>query len=381
MKRKLFRIAAAPGSLAVLLNGQLRYMNDFFDVTGVASEGSQHQTIRDSEGIRTVVVNIDRKINLWADIVSLYKLFVLFKKEKPDIIHSITPKAGLLSMVAGYLAGVPYRLHTFTGLVFPTQQGLIKHMLIFFDRIICFCATHIYPEGRGVKKDLTAYKITRKPLKIIGHGNVNGIDLDHFDPMLYPSNIQKEIRKNLHIDESDFIWSFVGRIGFDKGIEEMITSFVQVQKESKNSKLLLVGPYEKDMDPLPPSIEKEIEENEGIISVGWQQDVRPYFAISNVFVFPSYREGFPNVLLQAGAMGKYSIVTNINGSNEIIEDGINGTIIPVKNSDALTHAMLNCLNTPSDYFGSNPKYRQLISEKYSQQFVWSEQLKEYRLLK
>ncbi|MGS0527569.1 glycosyltransferase [Zobellia nedashkovskayae] len=132
MKRKLFRIAALPGSLAVLLKGQLRFMNNHFDVTGVASEGSQHNSLRDNEGVKTIIVNIDRRINLLADIKSLYQLFILFRKEKPFIIHSITPKAGLLSMVAGYLAGVPHRLHTFTGLVFPTQTGLMKKMLIFF---------------------------------------------------------------------------------------------------------------------------------------------------------------------------------------------------------------------------------------------------------
>ena len=381
MKRKLFRIAAAPGSLAVLLKGQLRFMNNYFEVTGVASEGFQHDTIRDNEGINTIVINIDRRINLLADIKSLYQLIILFRKEKPFIIHSITPKAGLLSMVAGYLAGVPHRLHTFTGLVFPTQTGLMKKMLIFFDKIICFCATNIYPEGQGVKNDLIQYKITKKPLHIIGHGNVNGIDLSFFDPKLYPDNKQKEIRKSLNIEKSDFVWSFVGRIGFDKGIEEMINSFVQIQKQSKNSKLLLVGPYEKDIDPLPESIEKEIKENASIISAGWQQDVRPYFAISNIFVFPSYREGFPNVLLQAGAMGIYSIVTNINGSNEIIEDGLNGVIIPVKNTEALTKAMEDCLKNSSNFQNANEKYRELISEKYNQDFVWSKQLKEYEKLK
>ena len=381
MKRKLFRIAAAPGSLAVLLKGQLRFMNNYYEVTGVASEGFQHDTIRDNEGINTIVINIDRRINLLADIKSLYQLFILFRKEKPFIIHSITPKAGLLSMVAGYLAGVPHRLHTFTGLVFPTQTGLMKKMLIFFDKIICFCATTIYPEGQGVKNDLIQYKITKKPLHIIGHGNVNGIDLSFFDPKLYPDNKQKEIRKSLNIEKSDFVWSFVGRIGFDKGIEEMINSFVQIQKQSKNSKLLLVGPYEKDIDPLPESIEKEIKENASIISAGWQQDVRPYFAISNIFVFPSYREGFPNVLLQAGAMGIYSIVTNINGSNEIIEDGLNGVIIPVKNTEALTKAMEDCLKNSSNFQNANEKYRELISEKYNQDFVWSKQLKEYEKLK
>lgn len=380
MKKKLFRIAASSGSLAVLLKGQLHFMSRHYHVTGIASEGNQHQTLRTNEGIDTIILNIDRRINLWSDLVSLYRLYRLFRKEKPYIIHSITPKAGLLSMVAGLLARVPNRLHTFTGLVFPTQQGLMKKMLIFFDRIICFCATKVYPEGEGVKNDLIRYKITKKPLKIIGNGNVNGIDLSHFDPELYGDSAQTALRNDLGLAKSDFVLSFVGRIAYDKGIEELVTSFVEVRKDFTDVKLLLVGPYEKSLDPLPADIEKEIETNNHIISLGWQKDVRPYFALTNVFVFPSYREGFPNVLLQAGAMGKFSIVTNINGSNEIVQDGRNGEIIPVKNTQKLTDAITKCLGNRSDYQYPNPDYRALIAEKYDQAFVWQAQLKEYKSL-
>src|SRR5690606_15647508 len=151
----------------------------------IASGGERLQSIQEIEGVETIAVNINRKINILADVAALYKLFLVFRREKPFIVHSITPKAGLLSMMAAFLAGVPHRMHTFTGLIFPTQKGLIKKLLIFFDKIICLCATRVYPEGEGVKRDLIRYGITKKPLKVVGHGNVNGIDLTHFDPALY----------------------------------------------------------------------------------------------------------------------------------------------------------------------------------------------------
>jgi len=380
MKKKLFRISAVSGSLAVLLKGQLRFMNDYYDVTGIASEGPNHQVIRDNEGVRTIPVRINRKINLSEDMVSLYTLYRIFKKEKPFIVHSLTPKAGLLSMMAAYLAGVPHRMHTFTGLIFPTQTGLMKTLLIFFDKVICFCATNVYPEGEGVKNDLIAYGITNKPLKVIGNGNVNGIDLAHFDPNNYPLDRQNEIRTTWGIQPSDFVFSFIGRIVFDKGIVEMVTAFIDICKTHQNAKLLLVGPKEDHLDPLPEQISKEIDENPNIITTGWQKDVRPFFAITDVFVFPSYREGFPNVVLQVGAMGRYSIVTDINGSNEIIEEGLNGTIIPVKDTVALTKAMANVIKNKAAYKDFDPRYRELIGKKYGQQFVWEAQLAEYRAL-
>ncbi|MBC6997978.1 glycosyltransferase family 4 protein [Cytophaga sp. FL35] len=380
MKKKLFRIAAIPGSLSVLLKGQLAYMNRHFEVVAVASPGPQHQVLQQQEGISSLEVHINRRISPFKDITSLLTLYQLFKKEKPFIIHSITPKAGLLSMLAGWLAGVPVRMHTFTGLVFPTQKGPMKQLLIFLDKIICLCATNIYPEGKGVKQDLINYGITKKNLKIIGHGNVNGIDLNHFDPEHYSDEMKSNLREQLHIKPDDFVWLFVGRVAKDKGISELVGAFKEIQKYKVPSKLLLVGPYEKDLDPVAQEIEKEIEENKAIISVGWQKDVRPYFAISNVFAFPSYREGFPNVLLQAGAMGKFAIVTDINGSNEIIASGVNGTIIPPQDTAQLIKAMNDCLSRRELFQGNNSLYRQKIAERYKNELVWSEQLKEYNRL-
>ena len=380
MKKKLFRVAAVSGSLAILLKGQLRFLNDHYEVTGIASDGINHQLIQEREGVRTIPVRINRKINVFQDVVSLYKLYRIFRKEKPFIVHSITPKAGLLSMLAAYLANVPHRMHTFTGLIFPTQTGLMKKLLIFFDKVICFCATNVYPEGEGVKKDLIRYGITKKPLKVICNGNVNGVDLSHFDPKLYDEDKQTQIRDTWGIRDSDFVLSYIGRLVYDKGIVELITAFTKICNTHDNLKLLLVGPLERDLDPLPDGLEREISENPNIVTTGWQKDVRPFFAITNVFVFPSYREGFPNVVLQAGAMGKFCIVTDINGSSEIVEEGINGTIVPVKDVKAITNAMLDVVENSSKYKSPNETYRALIAEKYEQKLVWQAQLTEYRRL-
>ena len=181
-KPKLFRIATVPMSLNLLLKGQLRFLNDHFEVTAISGAGKDLDIVAEREGVKIHPIEMHRPISFIQDITSLWQLYKYFKKEKPDIIHSITPKAGLLSMMAGKLAGVPIRMHTFTGLIFPYKNGYMKRTLIIMDRILCRCATHVYPEGKGVKEDLQRHNITNKPLKIIANGNVNGVDLDYYHP-------------------------------------------------------------------------------------------------------------------------------------------------------------------------------------------------------
>ena len=315
---KLFRISTIPLSLNILLKGQLRFLNRHFEVTAISGSGPDLETVAEREGVRTLEVEMQRQISPLKDLLTLWKLYRCFSKEKPDMIHSITPKAGLLSMVAGKLAGIPIRMHTFTGLIFPTRTGNMQKILIKMDKLLCSCATHIYPEGQGVKNDLQKYRITNKPLKIIANGNVNGIDTAFFSRSQIPEKQLQELQQSLGILPDDFVFIFVGRLVGDKGINELVRAFKEINLPQ--TKLLLVGPLETDLDALLPETLKEIENNKSIISAGYQDDVRPYFAISDALVFPSYREGFPNVVLQAGAMQLPAIVSDINGCNEIIID-------------------------------------------------------------
>jgi glycosyltransferase involved in cell wall biosynthesis len=376
-KHKIIRTSTVAMSLNYLLKGQLAFLNKHYEVIGVSGQDSDLDIVAKRENIRVVSIVMSRSINLLKDFIALVQLYLLFKKEKPQIVHSITPKAGLLSMIAAKFAGVPIRMHTFTGLIFPSKKGFFQKLLIFMDKVLCKCATHIYPEGEGVKKDLLHYKITSKPLKIIANGNINGIDADYFDPEAVSVKEKENLKKELGISVTDFVFIFVGRLVADKGINELITAFSKLSQENKNCKLVLVGPVEKSLDPLKQETINEIEENKHIIAVGFQEEVRDYYAISDALVFPSYREGFPNVVLQAGAMQLPAIVTNINGCNEIIENNINGLIITVKNSEAIFAAM--CLIMVSEKHQElKNNARALVEGRYKQQLVWEELLKEYK---
>ncbi|WP_395045568.1 glycosyltransferase, partial [Flavobacterium sp.] len=230
----------------------------------------------------------------------------------------------------------------------------------------------------GVKKDLKYYKVTKKPLNVIANGNVNGIDTNFFNPTSVSDNQEKDLKTQLNILETDFVFIFVGRLVADKGINELIEAFKEVYKENKNCKLLLVGPFENELDPLNANTLLEIKNNSSIVSVGFQNDVKLYLSIANVFVFPSYREGFPNVVLQAGAMNLPCIVTNISGSNEIITDEINGLIVPTKNAYAISYAMKELMNDENLLLQMKEKARNNIVAKYNQNIVWNAILSEYK---
>jgi glycosyltransferase involved in cell wall biosynthesis len=375
-KPKVIRTATVALSLDYLLKGQLAFLNNHYEVVAVSGQDAHLENVAQREGVRTVNVEMQRAISPLDDLVSLWKLFWLFKREKPQIVHSITPKAGLLCMLAGKIAGVPVRMHTFTGLIFPSKQGMLQQLLIAMDRLLCWAATNIIPEGNGVKSDLIAYKITSKPLAVLANGNVNGIDIHYFSPEVIPAKEKENLRKALQLEPSDFVYVFVGRLVGDKGINELVAAFKNLS--SANVKLLLVGPYEKELDALKAATLQEIEQNKNILTVGFQQDIRPYFSISDALVFPSYREGFPNVVMQAGAMGLPSIVSNINGCNEIVVEGKNGTIIAAKDTEAIFRAMKKMLSDSEYRSALEANAREMIVSRYEQKVVWEAILAEYK---
>lgn len=373
MLPKLFRISTIPTSLETLLKGQLKMLSEYYEVVAVSSPGEKMKVLEEREGVRTVSISMERRISLVKDFMSLLRLIILFAKERPDMVHSITPKAGLLSMLAAWITRVPVRMHTFTGLVFPTATGKMQKLLIVMDRLTCFCATHINPEGEGVKRDLINYNITSKPLHVIANGNVNGIDLEYFDRTPEVMEKARSYKK-----EGTFTFCFVGRMVKDKGINELVHSFLRLYQNDARVRLLLVGPFEKELDPVLPEVEEQILHHPGICFMGFQSDVRSFLAASDALVFPSYREGFPNVVIQAGAMGIPAIVTDINGCNEIVLPDRNGMIIPTKNEQALYEAMKYFASHSVEVEKMAANARPLIVSRYEQRMVWNALLAEYK---
>lgn len=374
-KKKLIKVSTVPMSLDSFCRGQLQMLSQYYDVVAVSSPEPELKMIAEREGVRTIAVPMERHISLFKDLRSLWQMVRVFRREKPDIVHSMTPKAGLISMIAAWICRVPVRMHTYTGLVFPTATGLMKQILILTDRILCFCATDINPESLGVKGDLERYHITRKPLRLIANGNVRGVDMTYYD------RTPEVMAKAESLRRSDtFTFCFVGRLVGDKGVNELVEAFDRLHREIPATRLLLVGPYENALDPLKPQTDERIRKGDGIETVGSQKDPRPYYATSDALAFPSYREGMPNVVLEAGALGLPSIVTDINGSREIIRQGYNGVIIPPHDANTLYQAMRDFTVNRDETARLAANARKNIADRYEQQMIWQALLVEYRRL-
>ena len=367
-KKKIIRASTVPQSLDVFCKGMLKELSEKYEVVALSSSGEPLDRVREREGVRTIAVPMERHISLMKDLKALLAMIKTLRKERPYMIHSMTPKAGLLCMVAGKLTGVPVRIHTFTGLVWPTSTGLKRNILMLTDKLTCACATNIIPEGQGVKNDLIAGKITKKPLKVLGYGNVMGVDMEHFSRRPEVLKLSEDL--NLR-DSSKFTFLFVGRIVKDKGINELVGAFKKLYSEYPDIRLILVGPYEDNLDPISQESRDAISAYDDIVAVGKKmgEELLAYYAAADCFVMPSYREGFPNTVLEAGAMGLASIVTDINGSREIIVDGENGMIVPPQNEERLYQAMKVMLTSQADREKLAGKARKMIADRFEQSFV------------
>lgn len=281
-------------------------------------------------------------------------------------------------MMAAYFAGVPIRLHTVAGLPLLEAKGFKRLLLNFVERLTYRFATHVYPNSKGLKNIIIEQGFTSSnKLKVIGDGSSNGIDTQFFSKAHFSEEQIAQEKALLGIPDSDFVFVFVGRIVKDKGVHEMIEAFSLLQKKYTNTTLLLVGPFEDDLDPISESTKKILNKHPKILTTGYREEVRPFYALSNALVFPSYREGFPNVVLQAGAMELPAVVSNINGCNEIIEHLTNGLIVEVKNSNELKKAMEKLLHDKTLFTHMKDHARPHILGRYERHAVWEALHAEY----
>lgn len=267
--KKIIRTATVPLSLDIFCRGLLRELSEEYQIVVVSSPLPELDSIARREGVRTLAVPMQRKIAPLRDLASLIRLVLVFRKEKPDMVHSITPKAGLLSMVAAWLTRVPVRVHTFTGLVFPYVKGVKRPLLWFTDHLTAACATHVIPEGEGVKDDLLSHGVTHKSLKVLGNGNMRGVDLSYYQRSADVLEKASALRRQFGISGSDFVFLFVGRLDYDKGIGELLRAFNRLTNEGTAAHLLLAGAEDPDGKPLMESTRQLMAASPTVHVVGW----------------------------------------------------------------------------------------------------------------
>lgn len=376
---RLVRITTVPVSLKLLLRGQMKYMQQKgFEVTMISAGGPEITDLEKQENCPHIIVPLSRKITPLQDIISLYKMVIVLRKIKPHIVHTHTPKAGLIGMCAAWLVGVPVRLHTVAGLPWMETKGTLRQLLKMLERLTVFFAHGVYPNSLALMSFLESEKIGKKKLKVIGAGSSNGIDSDFFSATESIKAAAEKLRKEAGVSEDDFVWIFVGRLVKDKGIGELLQAFTQLQEKFPGDQLWLTGDEEPQRDPLTAEQKNCIKSNKNIRCYGFQNDIRPYLAAAQALVFPSYREGFPNVPMQAGLMGCTLLLSDINGCNEIVTHEKEGLLFPVKNAKAVFECMISVRMNPEKRDALTTAAAKKIKEGYSQQKIWQLLANEYK---
>ncbi|MDA7646710.1 glycosyltransferase family 4 protein [Akkermansiaceae bacterium] len=311
------------------------------EVTVVCSRTEEFEDIEKWSVKQVYEVPISREIAPLRDLISIWKLMVFVRKNKPDILHSSTPKGGLVCAFAGWLCRVPVRIHTFTGQRWATLSGVKKWILMTCEWLVGRLSTHLYADSPSQVQFLVQSKIAPKDkITCLGIGSFGGIDTKRFKPGFKDD----KLRDSLGFSPDDFVFVFVGRINSDKGINELAYAFSKLIRDIEEVKLLLVGPFEQDLNPIAAESYEFLKSNPKVKCAGLVDKPEKYLALSDVMVFPSYREGFPTVILEAAAMEVPTIGTDIVGGKDTIIDGETGVLIPSHDQEALLQKMLWTLN-------------------------------------
>lgn len=369
--KKLIRITTAPISLNVLLPGQMKYMREQgFDVLMVSSDGPELKTVLEREGCPHFIIPMTRKMSPLADLRCLWLMYKLLRKLKPDIVHTHTPKAGLIGMLAAKLAGVKLRIHTVAGLRYVTTKGLSRRILVFMEKLTARAATHVWPNSQSMKDFMVKQRLADpRKLEVIGKGSSNGVNLARYNRAALLQDRQHATREMVKYDPSLFYFLSVGRIVHDKGMDELLQAFVRVYTLFPQTRLILVGAFEDEVDPVSDTARQLILTHPGVIAAGWSDAVEYFMEFSNVLVHPSHREGFPNVLMQAGAMGCPVICSRIDGNIDIVQHGVTGLLFDVRDEAQLYEQMIYALEHPAAMQGFAQQLLHQVQTVYDQRVV------------
>ena len=358
-----------------LIEGQVRFfVENGFDVYLLVNAAKQAEDFCRKEKCTYVPVNIKREISLFCDLRALFQIIVAMRRIKPDIVNVGTPKMGLLGMIAAFVLRVPVRIYTCRGFRFATSTGLIKNILVFMEKVSGACAHKIICISPSLRrKAISEGVFAGQKCVLVNRGSSNGIDLSVFSRSKINPGLQKDMRAKYALDRN-FVFGFVGRVSIDKGVRELFEAFSALYEENKNLRLFLVGRLEMETD-----FAEKIMGHKGVVYAGSvnKTDLPLYYSLFNVFVLPTYREGFGNVLLEAAAMGVPVISTKVTGVVDAVNAGYNGLLVPSKNVIDLRDAMsmlYNDVNLRERYGNNGMEW----ATNFDQSIIWNGMLSLYK---
>lgn len=375
------RIATVPFAVISHLGDQIKdTVACGHDVFVVSSMGEELATLCEQINAKYYPVHIERKIAPFRDLCTLLKLVKFFRRNKLDLIHSITPKAGFLAAIAARIAGIPIRLHTFTGQRWSEMSGFLRWIMRLSDRIIVNLNTMCYADSHSQVEYMIQNGVCQiGKIRVIAFGSISGVNLNRFDHDRWRP-FKEELRSELGIPLSAKVISFIGRLTRDKGICELVEAFTRISKEIAESHLVLIGPLEQELDPLPEETLQKVGNSKNIHLLGYLKDPERYLSISDLFVIPSYREGFGSVVLEAAAMGIPAVGTTIPGLVDAIVDGETGILVPPKETEALVKAIREVLSDEEIRTRMGQSARKRVQQYFNQEYVNELVLKEYSTL-
>ncbi len=353
--KKLCYIASVPAAINSFLRVHIQAAAKNYQVTVICNDTDKH--LLDGLNARIIILPFTRKPSPWHDLRILFQLFTLYRREKFDIVHSITPKIGLLAMLASWLAHIPTRVHTFTGQVWVTKYGVKRVLLKWLDKIIGRLATCIIIDSPSQRDFLVNEKVLQKAkTKVIGAGSICGIDNERFQPNI---RIREKIRNDLGIAQDAQVILFVGRLNRDKGILDLAVSFEMIAKNNKNVVLLLVGAQEDvSFDEI-----KELchDGHTHIHYLPFTSTPEYYMMAADIFCLPSYREGFGMTIIEAAACEVPTVGSRIYGITDAVEDEKTGLLFTAGNITSLTQTLLRFITDQKlcQQMGKNARIRTL----------------------
>lgn len=378
---KLLRISTFPISLKVLLSGQMRFLvHKGFQVQMVSADGKERQAVIDAEGCPHHIIPFTRAITPLQDLYCLWLLIRLIRRFRPQIIHTHTPKAGLLGMLAAKITAVPIRIHTVAGLPFMTAQGRRRRLLITMEKLTYWAAHQVWPNSQMMLKYMKDKKLCPvNKLSIISKGSSNGIDVERFSSNSLKKKQLDFIKNKINYDPSSTYLLTVGRIVKDKGIVELLEVFIQLHQDKPNLKLILLGPfeYERKEEVIPDKYHYIIQNHPAIQHITWSDEVEYYMHLADILVHASHREGFPNVLLQAGLMKCPIVCSDISGNMDIIEPEKTGLSFSVGQQSSLKKSIKKALISQSELKKGAFLLQKSILEKYDRKIIHQNIFEEY----
>ncbi|MHC5183196.1 MAG: glycosyltransferase family 4 protein [Planctomycetota bacterium] len=379
---KLCIISTIPTTIKAFFGDQLQFLQEHgYETTVITSRADSDQDFGKAfpDGVKVQTVQMGRTIKPLEDFRALKQIIKIMRKEQFDLVQYVTPKGAMFGSIASWFTKVPVRLYLMWGLYYITQTGLKRFLFKMIEKMVCRCSTFIAPDSKGnVKLAVEEGLCTPEKIGVVAHGSANGVDTARFDPdRLAP--FKEEIRNKHNIPVDAFVFGSVSAIVGDKGINELIAAFVQIAEKNSDVYLLYIG-QTTEKDPVSPETLKEIETHDRIVHVGWQTEPEKYMAAMDVFVLPTYREGFGVVNIEASAMRLPVISTDVPGPQESIVHGQTGLLVPAKEVKPLAEAMKDLLGRRIMAKKMSEAGRKRVQQYYEQKKLWNAILEHRRQL-